>query len=82
VVDLNLGKVLKRITGLKGPQDGAYAAGLDLVFVASGGDGEDLSPAGEPIKRKIRLSQNFKLGEEKSVLIPRLHSPGADVMAR
>jgi hypothetical protein len=45
VVDLNLGKVLKRITGLKGPQDGAYAAGLDLVFVASGGDGEDLSPA-------------------------------------
>jgi hypothetical protein len=44
--------------GLKEPQGGAYAAGLDLVYVASGGDGEDLSPAGERIKRKIRLSQN------------------------
>ena len=82
MVDLNLGEALKRITGLKEPQDGAYAAGLELDYVANGSDGEDLSPAGEPIKRKDQVVAEFELGEEKSVLTPRLHSLGADVMAR
>src|SRR5690242_15054250 len=56
-VDLNARKVLKRIDGLDEPQGVAYAAGPDLVYVASGGDGtvrryrgEDLSPVGEKLK--------------------------------
>jgi DNA-binding beta-propeller fold protein YncE len=56
-VDLAAGKVVKRIGGLKEPQGVAYVPGPDLVYVASAGDGtvrrykgEDLSPAGAPIK--------------------------------
>ena len=56
-IDLDGGKVLKRIVGLKEPQGIAYVSGPDLVYVASGGDGtvrrytgEELSSAGEPIK--------------------------------
>jgi hypothetical protein len=53
VVDLEAGKVLDRITGLKEPQGVAYLADRDLIVVACRGDGsvrlfrgEDLSPAG------------------------------------
>jgi DNA-binding beta-propeller fold protein YncE len=56
-VDLQAGKVLKRIEGLDEPQGVAYAARHDLVYLASGGDGtvrryrgEDLSPIGEKLK--------------------------------
>ncbi len=53
VVDLEKGKVLKRVGGLKEPQGVAYVPGADLLYVASGGDGTlrryagaDLGPAG------------------------------------
>jgi YVTN family beta-propeller protein len=53
VVDLQAGKVVKRISGLKEPQGVAYIADQDLIVVASAGDGSvrffraaDLSPAG------------------------------------
>jgi DNA-binding beta-propeller fold protein YncE len=39
VVDLQAGKVIKRISGLKEPQGLAYIADLDLIVVASAGDG-------------------------------------------
>jgi len=52
-VDLDSGKVLKRLTGLSEPQGIAYLPGADLLVVANGGDGsvrvfqgEDLAPAG------------------------------------
>jgi DNA-binding beta-propeller fold protein YncE len=51
VVDLQAGKVAKRISGLKEPQGIAYVADQDLIVVASAGDGSvrffraaDLSP--------------------------------------
>jgi hypothetical protein len=53
VVDLQAGKVVRRISGLKEPQGIAYVAGQDLIVVASAGDGSvrffraaDLSPVG------------------------------------
>jgi DNA-binding beta-propeller fold protein YncE len=53
VVDLQAGKVVKRISGLKEPQGVAYIADQDLIVVASAGDGSvrffraaDLSPVG------------------------------------
>jgi hypothetical protein len=53
VVDLQAGKVVGRIGGLKEPQGIAYLAGQDLILVANGGDGSvrffragDLSPTG------------------------------------
>jgi DNA-binding beta-propeller fold protein YncE len=53
VVDLHAGKAVKRISSLKQPQGVAYVADLDLIVVASAGDGRvrffhaaDLSPAG------------------------------------
>jgi DNA-binding beta-propeller fold protein YncE len=53
VVDLQAGKVVKRINGLKEPQGVAYLPELDLIVVASAGDGSvrffraaDLSPVG------------------------------------
>lgn len=53
VVDLASGKAVHRITGLKEPQGIAYLPSLDLIAVASAGDGsvrlfkgEDASPAG------------------------------------
>lgn len=52
-IDLDTGAVVHRITGLKEPQGVGYAAGPDLVAVASAGDGSvrlfrgaDFSPAG------------------------------------
>jgi DNA-binding beta-propeller fold protein YncE len=53
VIDLPAGRAVHRIDGLKEPQGVGYAAGQDLVAVASAGDGsvrlfrgEDFSPAG------------------------------------
>jgi hypothetical protein len=53
VVDLPGGRRLKQITGLHEPQGSAYAQKMDLVVVASAGDGsvrffrgDDLAPAG------------------------------------
>jgi YVTN family beta-propeller protein len=53
VVDLQTGKVLHRISGLKEPQGIAYLADRDLLVIANGGDGSvrffhagDLSPSG------------------------------------
>lgn len=53
VADLDKGEVARRIGGLKEPQGVAYVPGVDLVYVASGGDGTlrryagaDLGPAG------------------------------------
>jgi YVTN family beta-propeller protein len=53
VVDLQARKVVKRISGLKEPQGVAYLSELDLIVVASAGDGSvrffraaDLSPVG------------------------------------
>jgi DNA-binding beta-propeller fold protein YncE len=52
-IDIDSGKVVKRLTGLGEPQGVAYLPGPDLVVVANGGDGsvwvfrgEDLAPAG------------------------------------
>src|SRR3954452_12269652 len=39
VVDLEQGKLLKRIGGLKEPQGVGYVPGSDSVYVASAGDG-------------------------------------------
>jgi YVTN family beta-propeller protein len=53
VVDLQAGKVLRRINGLKEPQGVAYLADQDVIVIANGGDGSvrffhggDLSPLG------------------------------------
>jgi DNA-binding beta-propeller fold protein YncE len=53
VIDLQAGKVVHRIGGLKEPQGVAYVAGQDLIVVASAGDGSvrffraaDWSPLG------------------------------------
>ncbi|MBY5720630.1 hypothetical protein HFO33_29260 [Rhizobium leguminosarum] len=53
VVDLQTGKILHRISGLKEPQGIAYLTDQDLLVVANGGDGSvrffravDLSPLG------------------------------------
>jgi len=53
VVDLAAGRVIHRIAGLKDPQGVGYTPQVDLLAVASAGDGsvrlfkgEDLSPAG------------------------------------
>lgn len=53
VIDLQAGKVARRISGLKEPQGIAYVADRDLIVVASAGDGSvrffqaaDLSPFG------------------------------------
>src|SRR5258705_4349909 len=54
VIDLEAGKAIARISGLKEPQGVAYVPASDRIVVASGGDGavrvfraEDLSLAGE-----------------------------------
>ncbi|MDQ2764078.1 MAG: YncE family protein [Pseudomonadota bacterium] len=53
VVDLRAGRVVKRITGLRSPQNVAYATAGDLVLVSNAGDGTvrlfragSLAPAG------------------------------------
>jgi len=53
VVDLAAGKAIHRIAGLKEPQGVGYSPQVDLIAIASAGDGsvrlfkgEDLSPAG------------------------------------
>jgi DNA-binding beta-propeller fold protein YncE len=53
VVDLAVGKVLRRITGMSEPQGVAYVPFADSVFVANAGDGsvhvlrgDDLAPIG------------------------------------
>ena len=53
VVDLAVGKVLRRISSLRGPQGVVYVPSSDSVFVANAGDGsvrvlrgEDLTPIG------------------------------------
>ena len=53
VVDLNVKKVIHRISGLKEPQGVAYVSTNDLLYVANGGDGSvrfyagtNYSPAG------------------------------------
>ncbi len=56
VVDLQAGKVVKRISGLKEPQGIAYIAEQDLIVVANAGDGSvrffraaDLAPLGSVV---------------------------------
>jgi len=39
IVDLNNGRLLRRITGLKEPQGVGYVPTVDTLFVANGGDG-------------------------------------------
>jgi hypothetical protein len=53
VIDLQVGKVVRRISGLKEPQGVGYVADQDLIVVASAGDGSvrffraaDLAPVG------------------------------------
>jgi DNA-binding beta-propeller fold protein YncE len=53
VVDLAAAKLLRRISGLKGPQGVGYVPSIDALYVASGGDGsvrifggDDYAPAG------------------------------------
>ena len=50
VVDLEQGKVLERIGGLKEPQGVGYVPGPDTVYVASAGDGTLRRYAGEDLK--------------------------------
>jgi DNA-binding beta-propeller fold protein YncE len=54
VVDLGNGKLLHRITGLRGPQGVAYVVSADMLFVANDGDGtvrlcrgREFAPAGQ-----------------------------------
>src|SRR5262245_6014831 len=49
VVDLNLGTVIQRISGLKEPQGVGFVAERDTVYVASGGDGTLRMFAGESL---------------------------------
>jgi hypothetical protein len=53
IVDLPSGRVIRRLAGLQEPQGVAFVSGVDLLAVASGGDGSvrffhaaDFSPAG------------------------------------
>src|SRR5262245_3548905 len=60
VVDLNLGKVVHRISDLKEPQGIGYVAASDTVYVASGGDGTLRMFAGEKLESVGRID----LGED------------------
>jgi DNA-binding beta-propeller fold protein YncE len=53
IIDLSVGKLLRRISGLKEPQGVGYVASIDALFVANGGDGsvrifsgDDYAPQG------------------------------------
>jgi DNA-binding beta-propeller fold protein YncE len=60
VVDINLGKVIQRISDLKEPQGIGYVAASDTVYVASGGDGTLRMFAGENLASVGRI----ELGED------------------
>jgi DNA-binding beta-propeller fold protein YncE len=55
VVDINLGKVIQRISDLKEPQGIGYVAASDTVYVASGGDGTLRMFAGENLASVGRI---------------------------
>src|SRR5215468_9311727 len=55
VVDLNLGKVVHRISDLKEPQGIGYVTASDTVYVASGGDGTLRMFAGENLESIGRI---------------------------
>jgi hypothetical protein len=60
VVDLNLAKVVHRISDLKEPQGIGYVAASDTVYVASGGDGTLRMFTGEKLESVGRID----LGED------------------
>jgi DNA-binding beta-propeller fold protein YncE len=75
VVDLNTGRLLRRLTGIGEPQGVAYVAATDHLYVASGADGStrvfsgaDLAPA-----------ETIKLGDDADNL--RVDRSGAAVIA-
>src|SRR5262249_40324897 len=55
VVDLNLGKVVRRLSDLKQPQGIGYVAANDTVYVAGGGDGTLRMFTGEQLESIGRI---------------------------
>ena len=74
IVDLNEGRVIKRLTGFKEPQGIGYVPATDTFFVANGGDGsvavfasDDLSASG-----RIRLgddADNIRVDREANKIV-------------
>jgi len=55
VVDLGNDKVIRVISGLKGPQGVGYHVATDTLFVANGGDGTVAIIAGDNYRQVVRL---------------------------
>jgi DNA-binding beta-propeller fold protein YncE len=62
-VDVQAGRVEKRVTGLEEPQGIAYVPGADLVYVASGGDGTLRRYRGDGALATLDAASGRKLGE-------------------